>query len=68
VYFAINTTAVGPSPVVVTVTAPNGYPIGTLRLVVRSTAVNTIALVITLAAGFGLVLLWIRRWFRRPAR
>ncbi|MEA2555123.1 MAG: hypothetical protein QOI60_454, partial [Actinomycetota bacterium] len=68
VYFAINTTVVGPSPVVVTVTAPNGYPIGTLRLVVRSTAVNTIALVITLAAGFGLVLLWIRRWFKRPAR
>jgi hypothetical protein len=68
VYFAINTTAVGPSPVVVTVTAPNGYPIGTLHLVVRSTAVNTIALVITLAAGLGLVLLWLRRWFKRPAR
>ena len=68
VTFAIRTNAVGPSAVVVNVKAPNGHTIGQLTLVVRSTAVNTIALAITLAAGLVLVLLWARRWFKRPTR
>jgi hypothetical protein len=34
-------------------------------LVVRSTAVNPIALIITISAGLVLVALWSRRLFRR---
>ncbi len=66
--FAIRTNAVGPSSVVLTMTAPNGHILGQQVLVVRSTAVNTIALAITLGAGVVLVLLWARRWFKRPAK
>lgn len=68
VTFAIKTNAVGPSAVVVNVRAPNGHTIGQQTLVIRSTAVNTIALAITLGAGLVLVLLWARRWFRRPTK
>ncbi|MEA2551821.1 MAG: hypothetical protein QOE25_1590, partial [Actinomycetota bacterium] len=66
--FAITTSAVGPSSVVLTMTAPNGYELGRQVIVVRSTAVNSIALVITLGAGLVLILLWARRWFKRPTR
>ena len=68
VTFAVQTNAVGPSPVLVTVTAPNGHTIGQQTLLVRSTAVNTIALAITVGAGLVLLLLWARRWFKRPTR
>ena len=66
--FAIKTNAVGPSSVVLTMTAPNGHVLGQQVLVVRSTAVNVIALAITFGAGLVLVALWARRWFKRPAK
>lgn len=68
VTFAIATTAGGPSSGVLIITAPNGHVIGQRTIVVRSTAVNAIALAITLGAGLVLVLLWARRWFKRPTK
>jgi hypothetical protein len=46
--------------------APSGRPLDERNLAVRTTAVNTIALVITGAAGLLLVALWSRRYIRRP--
>jgi hypothetical protein len=42
--------------------SPSGRPIGEARLVVRSTAYNRIALVITIGAALVLLLLWARRF------
>jgi hypothetical protein len=47
--------------VVVLMISPSGRPIGEARLVVRSTAYNRIALVITIGAALVLLLLWARR-------
>ena len=68
VTFAIKAAAGGPSPGVLIIAAPNGHVIGTRTIVVRSTAVNAIALAITSGAGLVLVLLWARRWFKRPTK
>ena len=48
--------------VVVLMVSPSGRPIGEARLVVRSTAYNRIALVITIGAALVLLLLWARRF------
>jgi hypothetical protein len=48
--------------VVVLMISPSGRPIGEARLVVRSTAYNRIALVITIGAALVLLLLWARRF------
>ena len=48
--------------VAVLMVSPSGRPIGEARLVVRSTAYNRIALVITIGAALVLLLLWARRF------
>jgi hypothetical protein len=57
--------AAGPSSIEVFVIAPNGEVLSRQVLVVRSTAINSIALIITIGAGLVLVGLWSRRLFRR---
>jgi hypothetical protein len=57
--------AAGPSSIEVFVIAPNGEIMSRRVLVVRSTAINSIALIITIGAGLVLVGLWSRRLFRR---
>ena len=51
---------------VVSVLAPDGRAISDQTILVRSTTLNTIALAITAAAAAGLLLLYARRWVRRP--
>jgi hypothetical protein len=63
--FEAEVKAAGPSSIEVLVLSPNGVVISRGELIVRSTAVNPIALVITIAAGLVLVGLWSRRLFRR---
>jgi hypothetical protein len=66
VTFHVVAKAAGQNPILVDVTAPNGDEIGDPQaIVVRSTAVNHIALLVTLAAAGVLALLYSRRWFRR---
>jgi hypothetical protein len=55
----------GESTITVLVRAPDGQPISTSSITVRSTAVNRIALLVTAGAGLGLVVLYARRWFKR---
>ena len=57
--------AAGPSKIDVSVIAPNNVILTRSELLVRSTAVNPIALIITIGAGLVLVGLWSRRLFRR---
>jgi hypothetical protein len=63
--FEAEVKAAGRSSIDVVVLSPNGVVISRGELVVRSTAVNPIALVITIGAGLVLVGLWSRRLFRR---
>lgn len=63
--FQAEVKAAGTSPIAVSVSAPNGVVLSRGVLVVRSTAVNPIALVITIGAGLILVALWSKRLFRR---
>ena len=65
--FRVDTTAGGQGVIQVYVRAPrpSGIYVTTRTLVVRSTQLNTIAVIITLAAGLVLVALWSRRLFRR---
>jgi hypothetical protein len=63
--FEAEVKAAGPSSIDVVVLSPNGVVISQGELIVRSTAVNPIALVITIGAGLVLVGLWSRRLFRR---
>ena len=63
--FEAEVKAAGPSTIDVIVRSPNGMVISQGELIVRSTAVNPIALVITIGAGLVLVGLWSRRLFRR---
>jgi hypothetical protein len=66
VSFRVVAKAAGQNPILVAVFAPNGDEIGDPQaIVVRSTAVNHIALLVTLAAAGVLALLYSRRWFRR---
>ena len=55
----------GLNPIVVRVRAPSGKVISEQQLNVRSTALNSWALLITAAAALGLIVLWLRRWFLR---
>jgi hypothetical protein len=56
----------GQAPIQVIARAPNGRAIAEpITVVVRSTAANHIALLVTLAAAVGLLVLYSRRWFRR---
>ena len=57
--------AAGTSTVEVFVRSPDGVELSRDVLVVRSTAINPIALAITIGAGLVLVALWSRRLFRR---
>lgn len=67
--FQVEFKAAGPSNIDVFVTSPDGAAILSQSvLVVRSTAVNPIALIITAGAGLVLVGLWSRRLFRRRNR
>jgi hypothetical protein len=72
VSFRVVANASGQNPLYLTVTAPNGTAIANpetgatiTSITVRSTAVNRIALFVTLAAAIGLVALYSRRWVRR---
>jgi hypothetical protein len=60
----------GQNPIQVWVRAPNGQPLTdppgpATTIVVRTTTVNHIALLVTIGAGLGLLVLYSRRWFRR---
>jgi len=66
VTFRVVAKAAGQNPIAVVVTAPSGAVIGSPQtIVVRSTAVNRIALLVTLGAAAVLALLYLRRWLRR---
>ena len=65
VTFDVVAKAFGPNPARVRVVTPSGRVISEQRLIVRSTALNRWALLITGAAALMLCGLWIRRWFRR---
>ncbi|MGA9162644.1 MAG: DUF6049 family protein [Actinomycetota bacterium] len=57
----------GRFPVLVQMVSPSGRPIGHEALIVRSTAYNRVALLITIGAALVLVGLWAKRFVRRPA-
>jgi hypothetical protein len=67
VLFRVDTAARGQGVILVYLQAPkpSGKFVAQETLVVRSTQVNKIAVIITLAAGLLLVALWSRRLFRR---
>jgi hypothetical protein len=65
VTFDAEVKAAGPGTVDVLVYSPSGLQLSRTVLVVRSTALNPIALIITVAAGVVLIGLWSRRLFRR---
>jgi Family of unknown function (DUF6049) len=58
----------GRFPVQVRLGTPDGTPIGRTEIVVRSTAYNRIALVITIGAALFLALWWGRRFLSRTTR
>jgi hypothetical protein len=61
VEFEVQARASGQNPIAVTVRAPDGQEISSQTIVVRTTAVNAIALWITGGAGFVLLILYARR-------
>ena len=63
--FPVEVKAAGPSKIDVFVRSPGGVELSRAVLIVRSTAVNPIALMITIGAGLVLIALWSRRLFRR---
>jgi hypothetical protein len=63
--FDVEFKAAGPSRIEVLVLSPDGVELSRDVLLVRTTAVNPIALLITIGAGLVLVGLWSRRLFRR---
>ena len=63
--FEVEVKAAGRSRIEVLVLSPDGVELSRDVLLVRSTAVNPIALLITIGAGLVLVALWSRRLFRR---
>ena len=68
VTFRVIARAAGRNPLKVVVFSPSGRAISDQTIVVRTTAVNGIALVVTAAAALGLLLLYGRRWVRRRTR
>jgi uncharacterized protein DUF6049 len=66
VTFRVLATSSGQNPIQIWVRAPNGRAIADpITISVRSTAANRIALLVTLLAAVGLLLLYSRRWWRR---
>jgi hypothetical protein len=65
VTFDVDLKTTGRFPVVIQVVAPAGRVINESSVIVRSTAYNRIALIITIAAALVLVLLWARRFLPR---
>jgi hypothetical protein len=65
VTFDAEVRAAGPSSIEVVVWSPSGVELSRSVLLVNSTAINPIALIITIGAGLVLVGLWSRRLFRR---
>ena len=65
VTFRATAKAAGQGQIQVIVRAPSGRPIRQTTLIVRSTAVNHIALAVTVAAALLLLALWSRRFFSR---
>jgi len=63
--FEVDLKATGRFPVLVQVVAPIGRVVNESEFVVRSTAYSRIALIITIAAGAVLLLLWARRFLPR---
>jgi hypothetical protein len=63
--FPVEVKAAGPSNIDVRVMSPDGAVLSRSTLVIRSTALNPIALIITIGAGSILLALWSRRLFRR---
>jgi hypothetical protein len=72
VTFRVNALATERSRVVVLVRAPNqpdsqaGRILDREELIIRVTALNRVALIVTGAAALTLAVLWSRRWWRRP--
>jgi hypothetical protein len=64
--FGVDAKTTGRFVVSIQVIAPAGRVIGQSSVIVRSTAYSRIALIITIAAGLVLVLLWARRFLPRP--
>jgi hypothetical protein len=65
VFFPVEATTTGRFTVQVVVKAPSGRQVTSTNLVVQSTTYNRIALLVTGGAALALVLLWVRRLFRR---
>ncbi len=65
IIFRAEVKAAGPSQIDVSLIAPNGMTLTRRELLVSSTAVNPIAMIITIGAGLVLIGLWSRRLFRR---
>jgi hypothetical protein len=66
VSFAVQAKTSGTQTIRMQTRAPSGRPLDKRNLAVRSTTLNTFALIITGAAGLVLVGLWSRRYIRRP--
>jgi hypothetical protein len=63
--FPVRAQTTGRFPVTIRLETPGGAPIGQSRMVVRSTAYNVLALVITLGAAVFLAAWWARRFLPR---
>ena len=66
VVFTVQAKAAGAQTIKVRARAPSGRSLAESNLTVRTTAVNSIAVIITGAAALLLVALWSRRYIRRP--
>jgi hypothetical protein len=66
VVFTVQAKAAGSQTIKVRTRAPSGRSLDESNLTVRTTAVNSIAVIITGAAALLLVALWSRRYIRRP--
>jgi hypothetical protein len=67
VTFQVVARAAGQNPIQVIVRSPSGAEINTKTIVVRTTTVNRLALMVTVAAAGGLLFLYVRRWQRRKS-
>jgi hypothetical protein len=68
VTFAAEAKRNGRGVIEVLVRAPSGPTISQQQLIVRVTAANLLALIVTGAAALGLLALWARRWVRRTKK
>jgi hypothetical protein len=67
VTFQVVARAAGQNPIQVIVRSPSGAQISAKTIVVRTTTVNRLALLVTVAAAGGLLFLYVRRWQRRKS-